>query len=261
MRENPETDPTDPIEVLGPVPLPDSDNRQPFLAHLEELRWRVLRSFFWIALGMAGMVRFSARILEGFLQPVGHLVFVSPAEPFMAHLTVIFFGGLLAASPFLVLEAWGFFSPALAPGQRRGILFLVPMSVGLLALGVWFGWKVLLPAALAFLMSFSSASLTPMITIGNYVGFAGWLVVGCGLIFQMPIAVLFLARVGILHPMALLKQWRLAIVAILVIAAAVTPTPDIVNQLLLAAPMAVLYFLSVALAFLVQKKDDPLRAN
>ena len=261
MKENPETEPTDPIEFIGPVPLPDSEDRQPFLAHLEELRWRALRSFLWVGLGMAVMLRFSGQILDRFLQPVGHLVFLNPAEPLMAHLSVAFFGGLLAASPFLAWEVWGFFSPALAPGQRRGILFLAPMSVGLLVSGVWFGWKVLLPAALSFLMSFSSASLTPMITIGNYVGFAGWLVVGCGLIFQMPIAVLFLARVGILHPMALLKQWRLAIVAILVIAAAVTPTPDIVNQLLLAAPMAVLYFLSVALAFLVKKKDDPLRAN
>ena len=207
------------------------------------------------------MLRFSGRILEVFLQPVGHLVFLSPAEPFMAHLTVAFFGGLLAASPLLGWEVWGFFSPALGPRERRGILFVLPMSLALLALGVWFGWKVLVPAALSFLMSFSSASLVPMITIGNYVGFAGWLVVGCGLIFQMPIVILFLARVGILHPMTLLKQWRLAIVAILVIAAAVTPTPDIVNQLLLAAPMAVLYFLSVALALLVQKKDDPFRTN
>lgn len=252
-QENPETDPTPPTKV----PLPDQEDRQPFCAHLEELRWRALRSFFWIGLGMAGMFRFSGRILEGFLQPMGHLVFLSPAEPFMAHLTVVFFGGLLAASPLLAWEVWGFFSPALAPRERRGILFVVPMSVGLLALGVWFGWKVLLPAALSFLMRFGSPGLTPMITIGNYVGLAGWLIAGCGVIFQMPIAVLFLARVGILHPMALLKQWRLAIVAILVIAAAVTPTPDIVNQLLLAAPMAVLYFLSVALAFLVQKRDDP----
>ena len=245
-QENPETEP---------------NNRQPFLAHLEELRWRALRSFFWIGLGMAVMFRFSGQILDRFLQPVGHLVFLSPAEPLMAHLSVAFFGGLLAASPFLAWEFWGFVAPAFGPRARRGVLFFVPASVGLLAMGVWFGWKVLLPAALSFLMSFSSASLTPMITIGNYVGFAGWLVLGCGLIFQMPIAVLFLARIGILHPMALLKQWRLAIVAILVIAAVVTPTPDIVNQLLLAAPMAVLYFLSVALAFLVQKKDDPLRTN
>ncbi len=252
IQKNQGTEPTDPTEILG---------RQPFLAHLEELRWRALRSFFWIALGMAGIMRFSGRILDWFLRPVGQVVFLSPAEPFMAHLTVVFFGGLLAASPFLAWEVWGFFAPALAPRERRGILFLVPMSVGLLALGIWFGWKVLLPAALSFLMSFSSASLTPMITVGSYVGFAGWLVAGCGLIFQMPMVVLFLARIGVLHPMTLLRQWRLAIVAILVVAAVVTPTPDIVNQLLLATPMAVLYFLSVALAFLVQKKDDPLRAN
>ncbi len=248
MQGNPTSEP------IGPVLVPNEpEGRVPFLEHLEELRLRLLRSLLWVTLAGLVSFRFSHRILDWFIRPVGHVVFMSPTEPFMIHLKVAFFGGILLASPLLAWEVWGFLGPALAPRERRTVFSLVPFSAGLFLFGAWFGWRVLLPVGLRFLMSFGSETLVPMITVGSYVGFAGWLVAACGLVFQMPIVMLFLASLGLVRPATLLRQWRVALIAILIFAAVLTPTPDIFNQLLLAVPMAVLYLVSIGLTFLVTK--------
>ncbi|MBI3615820.1 MAG: twin-arginine translocase subunit TatC [Candidatus Omnitrophica bacterium] len=237
---------------LGPVLLPDEE-RRPFLEHLEELRRRVLRSFLWVGAAAVLAFRFSGEILNWLIRPVGKVVFLSPAEPFMIHLKVAFLGGLLLALPLLAWEVWGFLSPALFPDQRRPVLFLVPVSVGLFASGAWFTWAVLLPAALRFFLSFSSENLTPMVTVGSYVGFVGWFLLAGGLAFQMPMIVMLLAKLRLIRPAALLRQWRIALVGILIAAAVLTPTPDIATQLLLAGPMCALYLVSIGLAALVNR--------
>ena len=239
---NPESEPG---EIL---PL---DERRPFLVHLEELRRRLLRCFLWVGLGMLASWQAAPRILEALIRPVGQVVFLSPAEPFLVHLKIAFLGGLVLAFPLLAWEAWGFLRPALPAGRRwPALAVLLPVSAGLFFLGAWFGWRWLLPGSLRILLSFGGGLMTPMLTVGNYIGFASWLIAGCGLIFQVPLAVLLLAAAGLVQPAALLKQWRLALVVILVVAAALTPTPDIFTQLLLAAPLAGLYLGSILLAML-----------
>ncbi len=259
---NPETNEsvsggTDP--PVGPVLV--SGEQRPFLEHLEELRWRMMRSLLWILLGMSLVLHFSGDLLSWLIRPVGKVVFLTPTEPFLAYVKVAVLGGLGLSAPLLAFEAWGFFSPALHPRERRLVFLFIPTSVGLFFAGGWFCWKLLLPSALKFLLSFSSSTLIPMIAIGSYISFVGMFLVASGLFFQMPIVILFLVRVGILSPWMLLRQWRLAIIAILVLAAILTPTPDMANQLLLAVPMTILYFISVCLSFLVRRKDDALRTN
>lgn len=244
-------------EFLGPRLL--EEERRPFTAHLEELRTRFLRSLLWVIAGAGISFFFSGRILSLFLRPVGKVVFLNPAEPFLVHLKVAFLAGTLLALPLLAWEAWGFFGPALFPRERRAILLLVPASCGLFFLGVWTSWKFLLPVGLNFLLSFASPELFPMITLESYVRFAGWLLVGCGLFFQMPIVILVLSRAGMVSPHFLLCQWRVALLAILLLAAFLTPTPDVMTQLLLAVPMTLLYLLSVGLAFLAMPRGQPLR--
>jgi len=184
---------------------------------------------------------------------VGQVVFLSPVEPFLVHLKVAFLGGLGLSFPLLAWEAWSFVRPAFPHQGRWPVLALIPVSAGLFFAGAWFGWKLLLPAALRILLSFGGGVMTPMITVGSYISFAGWLIAGCGLIFQVPLIVFSLAVIGLVQPVTLLRQWRLAVVGILIIAAVITPTPDIFTQLLLAAPLAALYLLSVILSFLVPK--------
>lgn len=229
------------------------DERRPFLDHLEELRRRLLRSFLWISLGMIVGWRAAPHLLEILIRPVGQVVFLSPVEPFLVHLKVAFLGGLGISFPLLAWEAWSFVRPVFPHQGRWPVLALIPVSAGLFFAGAWFGWKLLLPAALKILLSFGGGVMTPMITVGSYVSFAGWLIAGCGLIFQVPLVVLFLAAIGLVRPITLLRQWRPAVVGILIIAAVITPTPDIFTQLLLAGPLAGLYLLSVVLSFLVPK--------
>ncbi len=237
---NPESEPG---EIL---PL---DERRPFLDHLEELRRRLLRSFLWVGLGMAAAWQSAPKILEALIRPVGQVVFLSPAEPFLVQLKVAFLGGLGLSFPLLAWEGWGFVRPVFRSGGRWLFVLFLPVSSGLFFAGAWFGWKLLLPAALKILFSFAGGAMAPMITVGNYISFAGWLVAGCGLIFQVPLAVFLLAAAGMVRPAALLRQWRPAVVVILVVAAVITPTPDIFTQLLMAGPLAALYGVSVLLAF------------
>ncbi len=243
---------TESNELLGPVPVPDP-HRQPLLEHLEEFRRRLLRSFLWIGIATAVSFRYSEPILRWLVQPLGKVVFLSPAEPFLVHLKVAFLSGLLLSLPLLFWEIWQFFTPAFLPSERKPVLLLVLLSVGLFFLGAVFSWAVLIPAALKFLMGFSSDILTPMVTVGSYVSFTGWLILAGGLIFQMPMVVLLLAKLQVIHPWSLLRHWRIALVLILVGAAVLTPTPDVITQLLLAVPMCVLYLFSIGLAALVTR--------
>lgn len=233
------------IEEREILPL---DERRPFLDHLEELRRRLLRSFLWVGFGTAAAWAAAPGILELLVRPVGQVVFLSPVEPFQVHLKTAFLGGLALSFPLLAWEAWGFFSPALPSRGRKPLLVSLPLSGGLFVLGMWFGWKWLLPGALKVLLSFGGGIMMPMLTVDHYVGFAGWLIVGCGLIFQVPLAVILLSAAGLVRPAALLRQWRLTLVAILAVSAVLTPTPDVFTQLLLAAPLAALYLGSVLLA-------------
>ena len=242
------------------VPLPsvarnDGDKR-PFLEHLEELRRRLLRCFLWAGLGTVAGWRIAPRLLEILIHPVGQVVFLSPTEPFMVHLKVAFLAGVVLSFPLLAWETWKFFQPAFRSIATWPPFLVLPVSAALFSLGVWFGWKLLLPAALKILLSFGGGVMTPMITVGSYVSFASWLIAGCGLIFQIPLAVFLLAAAGLVRPAALLRHWRPAVLVILVVAAVITPTPDVFTQLLLAAPLAALYLGSVLLAFLVPKHNS-----
>lgn len=241
-----------PEAPLGPV-LVESDRQKPFIEHLEELRRRLLRVFLWLSVGTAVSWRFADQLLELIVRPMGQVVYLSPVEPFLVHLKTAFLGGIVLVFPLLFLEVWGFLKPALRPSQRWPILVILPAGVALFLAGIAFGWNLLLPSALKILRSFGAATMVPMITVGHYLNFAGWLVIGCGLIFEVPLIILGLARMGWVQPQALVRQWRLAVVGILIVAAALTPTPDIFTQLLLAAPLAALYLLSVGLSFLVRR--------
>lgn len=236
----------------GPV-LVEEDSQRPFLEHLEELRRRLLRCFLWIGLGVIFCWGQAERVLSFLLKPVGPVVYLSPVEPFVVRMKTAFLGGLLVVFPLIAWEVWSFLRPAVRPGVRWTLVPLIAASAGLFFAGNWFGWAVLLPTALFFLRGFANDLLVPMITVGHYVSFATWTVIGCGLIFQLPLGVLAATRAGWIRPAVLARQWRVATVAILIAAAVLTPTPDIFTQLLLAAPLAVLYVASVGLSGLVAR--------
>lgn len=270
MEGNLKTDPISPEPPLrGPVLVPEGE-RRPFIEHLEELRRRLLRSVLWLALGTGIGFRFSGEILSWLIRPVaaaeggrttalwpvGQVVFLNPVEPFLVHLKIALIAGVVVSFPLLVWELWGFLKPALRPREGRLLFGLVPFSVGLFLIGCWFGWRVLVPLALKFLLAFGSGPLTPMLAVGPTIGFIGWMTIACGLLFQIPIVILGLVQLNWVHPMSLLRQWRLAILGILGLAAILTPTPDVATQMLLAIPMMALYVGSVALGIWIPRRKE-----
>jgi len=234
---------TDPRRSDFPYP------REPFLDHIRELRARLFRVFLWVALGASAGWSFSGRILDWIIAPVGSAVYINPVDPFLVRLKIALLAGLALSFPLVAWEGWRFVRPALKSGERVPLVLFLPISFGLFLLGGWLGWRVLVPVALDFLMGFGGERLTPMISIQNLVGFVGWLTVGCGILFQMPVVVVGLTRAGWVRPETLARHWRVAVVGILFLAAVVTPTPDCFNQFLVAIPVILLYAISVILSF------------
>ena len=236
------------METTTAQPNEPRGDRRPFFEHLEEMRQRLFRSLLWLSAATVICGWFAPQILAWLIRPVGRVYFQSPVEPFFTHLNAAFLGGITLSFPLLAWEVWGFLRPALKPKERSWVLEIVLASAALFFLGAAIGWTVLLPTALKILLSFGTEFMEPMLSIGHYVNFAFWLLIGCGIAFQIPLVVLFLSATGLVQPRSLWIQWRLATVGLLVLAAALTPGPDIMSQLILAAPLFTLYFGSAALS-------------
>ncbi len=180
-------------------------------------------------------------------------MYLSPTEPFNMYLKVGFIGGLFLASPFVLYQLWLFISPGLYRNERRYVIPFMVSSVGLFVAGGWFGYRMVYPAALDFLIGYGS-QFQPMITIGEYTDLFLTIIIGLGIVFEMPILAFFLALMGIISAGFLWKNLRYSILVIFVIAAIITPTTDIMNMCIFAAPMVLLYIVSIFIAWLVHPK-------
>lgn len=235
-----------------------------FLDHLEELRKRLVYSIIAVAVGFLLCWGYAENIFAIMQRPImdalhrngmsEKLVYLNPTEPFNLYLKIGFMAGLFVASPFVLYQVWLFISPGLYRNERRYVLPFMASTVGLFLAGGFFGYKMVYPAALDFLIGYGK-QFQPMITIGEYTDLFLTIIIGLGAIFEMPILVFFLALMGIVTAGWMWRNVRYAILAIFVIAAILTPTTDILNMCLFAAPMVVLYILSIAVAWLVHPKQ------
>ena len=166
---------------------------------------------------------------------------------------VAFFAGIFAASPIILLQIWLFISPGLYRRERRYALPFILIATAFFLVGGWFGYAFLLPMTCKFFVE-TGRKFKQMITIDDYFSFANLIIMSCGLIFETPILIFFLARLGIVTPAFLMAKFKYFIVISFVIAAILTPTPDMVNQTILAVPMIVLYLVGVGIAWVFQKK-------
>jgi|HubBroStandDraft_1064217.scaffolds.fasta_scaffold21846_3 sec-independent protein translocase protein TatC len=254
----------------GGEPDKDSMPTMGFLEHLEELRKRIVYSVISVAVGTALCWGYRERIYAFMQKPImdalrSHgmaekLVYLNPIDPFNLYLKISMLGGLFLTSPFVLYQVWLFISPGLYRKEKRYAMPFMFSTITLFTLGGYFGYRIAYPRALDFFVGFNG-QFTPMITVGEYTQLFLSIVAGMGLIFEMPILVFFLAFLGILSPGFMLKQFRYAVLIIFVIAGVVTPTPDIVNMCIFAAPMLLLYGISVGVAWLVhpeqrQKREE-----
>ena len=235
-----------------------------FLDHLEELRKRIVYSIIAVGVGTALCWGYRERIYAVMQKPImdalrNHglaekLVYLNPTDPFNLYLKIAMLAGLFLTSPFVLYQVWMFISPGLYRNEKRYVMPFMFSTITLFTLGGYFGYRIAYPRALDFFIGFSG-QFQPMITVGEYTQLFLSIVLGMGLIFEMPILVFFLAFMGIMTPSFMIKNFRYAILVIFVLAAIVTPTPDIVNMCVFAAPMLALYALSIGVAWMVHPKQ------
>ena len=182
------------------------------------------------------------------------MVYLNPVDPFNLYLKIAALAGLFLTSPFVLYQVWMFISPGLYRNEKRYVVPFMVSTIALFTVGGYFGYRIVYPRALEFLIGFGN-QFQPMITVSEYTSLFLSIVLGMGLIFEMPILIFFLALMGIISASFMWNNFRYAILIIFVIAAIVTPTPDVMNMIIFAAPMVVLYGASIGIAYLVHPKQ------
>lgn len=239
------------------------------LEHLEELRRRLIYSVLSIVAAFFVAYGFHEKIYGYMQAPIvtalrahnldTQLVYLNPVEPFNLYLKIGLLGGVVLASPFVLYQLWLFIAPGLYKSERRYVVPFMLATVALFLAGAYFGYRFVYPGALEFLIGYGK-QFKPMVTIGEYTDLFLTVILGLGLIFELPILVFFLALFGIVDSRFLLRNIRYAILIIFIVAAIITPTPDILTMCVFAAPMLVLYFLSIGVAYLVHPNRRKKRA-
>ena len=237
---------------------PSESGSMPFLNHLEELRWRLLKSLAALVVMSLVAFYFSDYLMKFFIAPLGdiklHVTEVTGS--FYAYLKISLIGGIAASAPIVFYQLWAFVGPGLYPREKTAVLPLVLVSSILFLIGASFCYLVVLPFSLKFLVGFSGDLLNPIITVGSYLTFSGMLLLAFGLGFEMPVAAYFLGKIGLISSRFLAKGRRYGIILILVLSAMLTPTPDIATQLMLACTLCLLYEVSSSLVKVIGKKRE-----
>lgn len=220
-----------------------------FKPHLHELRRRIIYSLLSLILTTIVGFILAEPLMKLLARPIGGLSALQSlevAENLTASFNVALLGGVILAFPFIVYQVGGFIVPGLKENERRFLRFLLPAGTLFFVLGAFFAYAVLLPTAIPFLTSFMG--IETRLRTGPYFAFTTSLLFWIGIIFELPVAVFILAKVRILNSTLLLKNWRIAIVIIAILAMVITPTVDPVNMLLLMAPLIALFFISIVFA-------------
>jgi sec-independent protein translocase protein TatC len=234
----------------------DRERRLPILGHLAELRTRLTRSVIFVLIATAVSFAFYHQLFGILMRPAGSTQFIAieMTEMIGVIFRVCLMAGIVMAIPYLTYEFIMFVAPALTQKEKRYVLIAVPWIGLMFAAGVLFGYFVLVPPALGFLLSFGNDIAVIQPRIGNYINVITRLLLAIGLVFEMPVVSTFLARLGIVNGRMLAGKRKWAVIIAFVVAAIITPTFDPVNQTLVAVPLIILYELSIWLAYLLGKR-------
>ena len=238
---------------------PESDARMPLTAHLEELRWRIVRALIAIGIAFGVCYGFSESLFTFLIRP---LVLLRPeqslvigtgvTEAFFTKLKVSFIAALFAASPVVFFQGWRFVAPGLYDTEKRLALPFATAASLFFVLGASFCYALVFPVGFRFFLDeYASIGVAPQIRITEYLSFVTRMLLAFGVTFELPVVTFFLARVGVVTHRTLLGAARYAIVVIFIVAAVLTPGPDVASQLLMAAPLLVLYGISILVAYAV----------
>lgn len=244
-----------------PTYEPLEESRMTLMDHLRELRTRLIWVVAALVIGTVISMLFVSPLLRFIIRPLtesgAQPMAIGPTDTIGVFFRVSFAAGAVLAMPVIVYQVIAFVSPGLYPHEKRNLLLTLPGFMILFVIGALFAYFVLLPAAVGFLQGFLGDIIAQEWTIDRYIGFVTRIVFWIGVAFEMPLVIAFLARAGIVSGPQLMKYWRHSIVVVAIAAAAITPTVDPVNMTLVMAPLIVLFFGSVALAYLVYRPRTP----
>lgn len=230
-------------EVIAPSST--SMQQMTLVGHLGELRRRLIISVMAIAAGTLGAYTVVEDLLRFVVAPAGKLYFMSPAEGFFAYLKIAVVAGFMVALPVVLWQVWRFVAPALTSSEKRWGLLLVPGFAILFFLGVLFAFVLVWPAAVKFFLGFGNESLMPMISLGQYLSFLLSFILPFGVIFNLPLLLLALAKMGIISSAFLAKHRKMMIVGAFIVGGIITPTPDVLTQTMMAMPIILFYEASI----------------
>lgn len=241
-------------------PYPAESRNMDFLGHLEELRRRLLVCLAFFA-GASIFAFFQKTFLLSLLKKpaaglIEQLIFIAPAEVFAAYIKISLLGGFILSFPVLLYQAWAFLTPALegTPRQRVRILIWILTALACFGAGLLFSYYIAIPAALRFLISFGADIALPYITLNKYVSFFGAFILIGGIVFEIPIVMVLLVDTGLLKTRTVKTRRPYAYLAILVLAAVITPTQDVVNMLVFALPMFFLFEAGVLISGMIERE-------
>lgn len=231
------------------------------IKHLTELRGRLVTSVIAIAVAFIVTYYFSDHLYALLAAPVlaalpegdEFLAFTGVIEPFYTYLKVALTASIVLASPVIFYEIWAFTAPGLLTNEKRWFFPIVLLSVFFFSLGVLFAYFIVFPVAFKFLLSYAEAELRPVLSMGVYFSFATKMLLAFAVVFEMPLFVLVLSRLGLLTAKKLIGWWKYALISSVIVGALLTP-PDIFSQTLMAAPIMVLYLISIVVAHFFGKK-------
>jgi sec-independent protein translocase protein TatC len=243
------------------------DEKQPFTSHLDELRKRLIVCFIAVGIGFVICYFFSKRVFELLMHPLllampeeadlihSGLVYTGPAEAFFTYLKVAFLAGLLMAVPVITYQFWMFIAPGLYHKERRLAFPIVLLSSVFFLGGALFGYFVVFPFGFKFFMGFASDYIKPLPSMKEYLSFSTKLLFAFGVVFELPLFVTFLAKLGIVDVHFLKTKRKYAILLFFVCASILTP-PDVITQIMMAGPLILLYEVSIVGARMFGKKDS-----
>ncbi len=257
-----------------------ADYTMPLMAHLGELRKRIIISLIAVTVTFVIAFNYSEEIFRFIMFPLKYsldfsvkklflhfvpqdklhntkLVFLAPAEAFWMNLKVAFVAGFMSALPVIFHQLWLFISPGLLPKEKKYVLPFILFATALFLAGAAFCFFIVLPFAMGFLLTYKVGDfLMPMLSVGQYVDFCLKFILAFGVIFELPIAIIFLTKMGIVTPKGLARNRKFAVLFAFIAGAILTPTPDAFNQTLMAVPIILLYEVGIWISPLFVKKNE-----
>ena len=224
--------------------LMDEAGSMSLIDHLGELRGRIIVALVAMIIGTVVSYYYVEDIIQILIAPAGKLYYTKPTEAFFTYMKISIISGLIVSSPVWFYQIWAFIIPALSKGEKKVTFLIVPSAISLFIIGVLFSYYLVLPTAIEFFIGFGTDGLQPLFSIGQYIDFVVGFIIPFGITFELPLIIVALGALGILSSQRVRSFRKMFILLAFIVGGAISPTPDMLSQTMIAGPMVLLYEIS-----------------